>query len=88
MVTFSSCHIKGLIPKDENLLIHLRTVSEVTSFCSHLGLPDETCDTIKTEHPNDLGNQKFSRGDKRRNKLGKNLLFHLLCWTNVRKLKS
>ena len=68
MVTFSSCHIIGLIPKDENLLIHLRTVSEVTLFCSHLGLPDEDCDTIKTEHPNDLGNQKFSLIKKWRQK--------------------
>ena len=60
MEIFSSYHITGLIPKNENLLILLETVSEVPSFCSHLGLSDHICDTIKTEHPNDLGNQKFS----------------------------
>ena len=50
----------GFISENEDLLIHLKTVSEVTSFCAHIGLPYHDCDTIKTENPNNLGDQKFS----------------------------
>ena len=49
----------GLISENEDLLIHLKTVSEVTSFCAHIGLPDHDCDTIKKENTNNLENQKF-----------------------------
>ena len=68
MVIFSSYHITGLIPTNEDLLIHLKGVSEVMLFCRHLGLPYEDCDTIKTENPNNLGNQKFSLMKKWRQK--------------------
>ena len=37
----------GFISENEDLLIHLKTVSEVTSFCAHIGLPYHDCDTIK-----------------------------------------
>ena len=50
----------GFISENEDLLIYLKTVSEVTSFCAHIGLPYHDCDTIKKENPSNLGNQKFS----------------------------
>ena len=49
----------GLIPSDEDLLVHLRGVAQVKSFCVHLKLTLDDCDQIATADQN-LGGQKIA----------------------------
>ena len=49
----------GLIPSDENLLVHLHGVTQVKSFCVHLKLTLTDCDQIATVYQN-LGDQKIA----------------------------
>ena len=57
---FVSCFLihTGLIPDDEDLLIHLTIIAEVMPFCTHLHLPAEDCNTIEAQNPMNLGKQK------------------------------
>ena len=50
----------GLIPSDENLLVHLHGVTQVPEFCIHLKLTLEDCDEIEKENRESLGNQKIA----------------------------
>ena len=49
----------GLIPSDEDLLVHLHSVAQVKSFCVHLKVPLDDCDQIATVYQN-LGDQKIA----------------------------
>ena len=50
----------GLIPEDENLLAHLKIISQVLPFCTHLRLLAHDCNIIRTENPGDLGLQNVA----------------------------
>ena len=49
-----------MIPEDEDLLIHLTTILEVTEFCLHLPLPTEDCYMIEDYYENGLSLQKVA----------------------------
>ena len=49
----------GLIPSDEDLLVHLCGVTEVQLFCAYLKLTLEDCDQIEQENNQNLGKQKL-----------------------------
>ena len=50
----------GLIPSSEDLLVHLRGITQVQPFCVHLKLTLEDCDEIVTANNQNLGNQKIA----------------------------
>ena len=49
----------GLIPSDEDLLVHLRVVARVKSFCVHLKLTLHDCDEIEKQNTQNLDNQRI-----------------------------
>ena len=49
----------GLIPSDEDLLVHLHDVVKVKSFCVHLKLTLNDCNQIAKENPT-LDDQKIA----------------------------
>ena len=50
----------GLIPSSEDLLVHLRGITQVQSFCVHLKLTLEDCDEIEKANNQNLENQKIA----------------------------
>ena len=49
----------GLIPSDEDLLVHLHDVAQVKSFCVYLKLTLDDCDLVVKANPN-LSDQKIA----------------------------
>ena len=49
----------GLIPSDEDLLVHLHGVAQVKLFCAHLKLTLDDCEQIEKQNNQNLGKQKF-----------------------------
>ena len=49
----------GLIPSNEDLLVHLRVITQVKSFCVHLKLTFDDCDEIEKQNTQNLDNQRI-----------------------------
>ena len=47
LIIFIYLFHQGVIPKDENLLIHLKSISEFLQFCIYLGLEYNECNKIE-----------------------------------------
>ena len=60
MNSFYCNKFTGLIPNDEDLLVHLNVITQVKAFCTYLKLPSEECDEIHEENPMNLLNQKVA----------------------------
>ena len=49
----------GLIPSNEDLLVHLCVITQVKSFCVHLKLTFDDCDEIEKQNTQNLDNQRI-----------------------------